>query len=87
MSYTITQAVIDMLTEWPVGEIRNAKEIRGITYKHLLDHGIEEVPLDDVVLRRQRERKLSFGIVSRSGSSKYLKVGKADGGLPPSGEN
>lgn len=79
MSYTMTQAVIDMLRDWPAGEIRSLRQMSRLTEGNLRKHGVHDEALDSVVSARVRERKALFGIVSIKGVSKYLKVGK---GIP-----
>ena len=74
MSYTLTQAVIDMLKDWPEGEIRSLKQICKFTEKNLRKHGIENDALETVVSARLRERKAIFGIISIQGISKYQKM-------------
>ena len=76
MSYSMTQAVIDMLKDWPVGEIRSLKQMRELTEGNLKKHGIHDGALDSVVSARVRERKELFGIVSIKGISRYRKVHK-----------
>jgi len=84
MSYTITQAVIDMLKDWPEGEIRSLKQICRHTESNLSRHGIEDDVLETVVSARLRERKAIFGIVSVRGISKYQKKIKSQ---PEEGES
>lgn len=76
MSYSLTQAVIDMLKDWPEGETRSLKQMSRLTERNLRKHGISDDALDSVVSARVRERKAIFGITSIRGISRYKKVCK-----------
>ena len=76
MSYSMTQAVIDMLKEWPEGETRSLRQMSRLTERNLKRHGINDDALDSVVSARVRERKEIFGISSVRGISRYKKVSK-----------
>lgn len=76
MSYSLTQAVIDMLKDWPEGETRSLKQMSRLTEHNLRKHGVSDDALDSVVSARVRERKALFGIVSIRGISRYRKVSK-----------
>jgi hypothetical protein len=72
----MTQAVIDMLKEWPEGETRSLRQMSRLTERNLKRHGINDDALDSVVSARVRERKEIFGISSVRGISRYKKVCK-----------
>ncbi len=87
MSYSLTQAVIDMLKDWPEGETRSLKQMSRLTERNLRKHGIADDALDSVVSARVRERKVLFGIVSIKGVSRYRKVGSEISSKPLEAES
>lgn len=73
MKYTKTQAVIDMLKEWPEGETRNLRTMRQKAEDLFHRHGESGEMMETFVSARLRERKDIFGISSMQGIGIYRK--------------
>jgi len=73
MRYTKTQAVIDMLKEWPEGETRNIRTMRQKAEELYHGNGETGEMMETFVSARLRERREIFGISSMQGIGVYRK--------------